>query len=181
MLGIFTIAIRVCSTGNFLSSIFSPYLQMGHGSVGLVHGKVCCFMLTNTFLTFFCFVFLSKKKKKCFHNFYFFFWWSNEFPKQNIKQSETAIGDKKLSVELYARKLVHACIANITYVTYLCSPRLAFKINWYWLLFRGGKVKHELWVPIHELRVQIHELRVQIHELRVQIYELRAQIHGSED
>ena len=116
---------------------------------------------------FFVLFFYQKKKKKCFHNFYFFFWWSNEFPKQNIKQSETAIGDKKLSVELYARKLVHACIANITYVTYLCSPRLAFKINWYWLLFIGGKAKHELRVQIYELRVQIYELWVPIHELQV--------------
>ena len=30
-----------------------------------------------------------------------FFWWSIEFPQQNIDQSETAIGDKKLSVGLY--------------------------------------------------------------------------------
>ena len=40
---------------------------------------------------FFC-CFLSKKK--CF-------WWIIEFPQQNIKQSETGIGDNKVSLELY--------------------------------------------------------------------------------
>ena len=37
-----------------------------------------------------------------FFSFSFRFWWSIKFPQQNINQSETEIGDKKLSVQLYA-------------------------------------------------------------------------------
>ena len=33
---------------------------------------------------------------------HFFLWWSIKFMQQNINQSETGIGDKKLSVKLYA-------------------------------------------------------------------------------
>ena len=33
--------------------------------------------------------------------FYFIFWWSIKFLQQNINQSESRIGEKKLSVELY--------------------------------------------------------------------------------
>ena len=40
-------------------------------------------------------------KKLCFYYFHFFSWWSIKFPQQNINQSETRIGDEKLSVELY--------------------------------------------------------------------------------
>ena len=36
-----------------------------------------------------------------FYHFHFLFWWSIEFPQQNINQSETRIGGKNLSVELY--------------------------------------------------------------------------------
>ena len=35
------------------------------------------------------------------YHFHFSFWWSIKFPQQNNNQSETGIGDKKLSVELY--------------------------------------------------------------------------------
>ena len=42
-------------------------------------------------------------KNFVFYHFHFFFWWSIEFPLQNMNQSETGIGDKKLSVKPYAR------------------------------------------------------------------------------
>ena len=45
--------------------------------------------------------FLFFIKNLCFYNFDFFFWWSIEFLRRNIKQPETGIVDKKLSVELY--------------------------------------------------------------------------------
>ena len=38
-----------------------------------------------------------------FLSFLLLFWWSIEFPQQNINQSETGIGDKKLSEELYEK------------------------------------------------------------------------------
>ena len=37
----------------------------------------------------------------CFYHFYFYFWWSCRFLQQNFNQSETVIGDRKFSVELY--------------------------------------------------------------------------------
>ena len=48
--------------------------------------------------------FFCLSSKNLCHHFHFFFWWGIKFPKQNIKQLETRIGDKKLSVELYVRK-----------------------------------------------------------------------------
>ena len=39
-----------------------------------------------------------------FFFFSFFFWWIAKFSKQNINQSETGIGDQKLSMELYVNK-----------------------------------------------------------------------------
>ena len=50
------------------------------------------------FLCIFC-CFLSKNM--CFYHFHFFFCWSIELPQKNSHRSETGIGDKKLSVELY--------------------------------------------------------------------------------
>ena len=64
--------------------------MLHHGSVGLV--------FTYTFLAYFC---RFWSKKLCFYHLHFFIWWSIEFLKQNINQSETGIGDKKLSVEPY--------------------------------------------------------------------------------
>ena len=46
------------------------------------------------------FIFLANL---CYYHFHFFFWWSIEFPQQNINQSETEIGNKKLSVEPYGK------------------------------------------------------------------------------
>ena len=68
------------------------------GSVGRVHSKECYFIFTYTFLAFCC---CFSLKNVCFFHFHFLFWWSIEFLQQNINQSETWIGDKKLSVELY--------------------------------------------------------------------------------
>ena len=40
-------------------------------------------------------------KAFAFYHIIFFFFFSIEFAQQNIHQSETGIGDKKLSVQLY--------------------------------------------------------------------------------
>ena len=70
-----------------------------HGSVGRVHSEECYFIFKYTYLTyFFCF----SSKDSCFYYFHFFFWWTLEFPQQKVNQLKTEIGDKKLSVELYA-------------------------------------------------------------------------------
>ena len=55
---------------------------------------LCLYILFSLFFSFFI-------KKLCFYYFHFFSWWSIKFPQQNINQSETRIGDEKLSVELY--------------------------------------------------------------------------------
>ena len=53
-----------------------------------------------------CFNFHQKKKKKCFsYHFDILFWISIKFSQQNINQSETQVGDKNLSVELYVNKV----------------------------------------------------------------------------
>ena len=51
----------------------------------------------------------------CFHQKIVFiifvsFWWSIEFLQYNTNQSETGIGDKKLSVELYVIFVIYLCI-----------------------------------------------------------------------
>ena len=45
-----------------------------------------------------------------FYCFRFLFWWSIEFLQYNTNQSETGIGDKKLSVELYVIFVIYLCI-----------------------------------------------------------------------
>ena len=62
------------------------------------HSKECYILFTYTFLAFFC---CFSWKNLCFYHFHFSFWQSIEFMQGNINQSETGIGDKKLSVELY--------------------------------------------------------------------------------
>ena len=72
--------------------------MLHHSSVGQVHVEECYIMFTYTFLAFFiCF----SSKQLRFYHFHFFFWYSIKFPQQNINQSETGIGDKKLSLELH--------------------------------------------------------------------------------
>ena len=77
--GIFDICVD-----SFLSPIFSAYLESLEDVTSRVSGA-------------------SVSSKNCvFIYFYFFiFWWSIKYLQQNIIQSETVIGDKKLSVELY--------------------------------------------------------------------------------
>ena len=75
--------------------------MLHHGSMGRDHSKdknATLYIYTYTFLAFFC-CFSSK-------NSFSFFQRSVKFPEQNINQSETRIGDKKLSMELYEYKLV---------------------------------------------------------------------------
>ena len=74
--------------------------MLHHGSVGQAHSKECYFNFTCNFLTLFCYF---SSKNLCFYRFHFLFWWSIKFPQQNINQSVTETGDKKLSLELYAR------------------------------------------------------------------------------
>ena len=69
-----------------------------HGSLGQVLSKEYYFVFTYNFLTFFLFCFSSKV---FFFDFYFFFRQSIKFPQQNINQSETGIGDMKLSPAMY--------------------------------------------------------------------------------
>ena len=55
------------------------------------------YIFTYSFLAFF----VVFHQKMCFYHFHFYFWWSTKFLPNNINQSETGIGDKKLAVELH--------------------------------------------------------------------------------
>ena len=75
------------------------------------------------FLFWYCFCCFSSRNL-CFYNFHFIFWWSIKFPLQNINQSETRIGDKKLSEELYSNKKNRpGCV----YIIYLATTRVKFQ------------------------------------------------------
>ena len=106
-----------CSTGNSLSSVFLCIFKVWSMlsitiQWGLVQKKECYFMLKYTFSTFFCYCFSSKNS--CFNHFHFLFWWSIKFLQQNINQSETRIGDTKLSLELWKWwKALDGSIGNI--------------------------------------------------------------------
>ena len=76
--------------------ICKAWSMFHHGSLGWVLSKEYYFVFTYNFLTFF-FCFSSK----IFFDFYSFFWQSIKFPQQNINQSETGIGDMKLSLAMY--------------------------------------------------------------------------------
>ena len=90
-----------------ITCIFSISLKFG---ACYITGQWGEFRVMNTILclhilfwyVFFLFFVLFFIKKICFYHFHFSFWWSTKFPQQNINQSETGIGEKKLSVELYA-------------------------------------------------------------------------------
>ena len=58
-------------------------------------------MFTYTFLE--CFSCFSLKKFVFLSFSFLFFWWSIKFPQQIINQSETRIGDKKLSVSKHCK------------------------------------------------------------------------------
>ena len=74
--------------------ISKVWSKLHHGPVGQVQSKECCSLLTYTFWHFCC-CFLSKEL--CFYHFHFFFFWQKiKFPLQNINQSKTWVGDKKL-------------------------------------------------------------------------------------
>ena len=86
----------------------------------------------------------------CFSTKFFstnFFWWSIEFPQQNISQSETRIGDKKLSVELYVVTLfmVHGNrVENLTFFavrTHRCPIQFSY-IDVYYLFLKFN----EFWI-----------------------------------
>ena len=69
------------------------------GQWGRVQCKECYFMFTYTFVV------VVFHQKNCFYHFHFSFWWSIKFPQQNIHQSETRIGDRKLWLELYVAQV----------------------------------------------------------------------------
>ena len=83
----------LCSTDNFLSPIFSPYLYSFEYVASRASSQwrrllyIYIYVL-GIFLLFFI-------KKYMFLSFHFFFWSSVEFPQQNIDhQTENGIGDK---------------------------------------------------------------------------------------
>ena len=78
-----------------LSKVWS---MLHHRSVGQVQNKECYFILSSTFLAFWC---CFSSKNLPFYHFHFFLWWSIRFPQNNINQSETWIGGTKLSLELH--------------------------------------------------------------------------------
>lgn len=91
---------RVGSTDNFLSPIFKVWSMLHHRLMVRVLSKECWSMFTRNFWHFLVVV----RQKNCLCQFhFFFFWWSINLPKQNTNQPEPGIGDKKLSMELYAQ------------------------------------------------------------------------------
>ena len=107
-----------CSTDNSLSPIFSVHLWsmfLITGQWRWVQSKKCYFMFTYTFLAFLFVVAVIFHQKICvFIIIISFFWCSIKFLQQNINQSETRIGDRKLSVELYEwGKALDGSIGNI--------------------------------------------------------------------
>ena len=100
------IATRVSSTYiSFVSLNFGAcYIT---GQWGRVQSKKCHFKFTYA-AGFAVVVVVVFHEKLCFYHSHFSFLWSIRFPQQNINQTETRIGDKKLSVELYD----HICYEN---------------------------------------------------------------------
>ena len=70
------------------------YITSQWGRFRVKNANTCLHILSWHFLLFF-------STNLCFLHFHFFLWWSIKFPQQNINQSETGIGGRKLSVELY--------------------------------------------------------------------------------
>ena len=97
--------IRSAFYWQFLIYIFSVSLNIRacyiSSQCGRVHSKECYFYIYIHFLGIFLLSFIRKFVFSLFSFLFFFFWWSLEFPQQNINQSETRIGDKKLPVELF--------------------------------------------------------------------------------
>ena len=102
--------LRVCSIGIFLYlcylRITKVWSMLHHESVGWVQGKECSFFVHIYFFWHFFVVFTSKKL--CSYHFHYFFLLRTKFLQQNINQSETEIGNKKLTVELYVNILSHS-------------------------------------------------------------------------
>ena len=96
-----------CSTGSLISYSFScpckALTMLHHRSVVRVQNKDYYFIFLVVFLS--C--------NMCFYYFHFFFWWSIKLSQQNFSQSETEVGDKKLSVELYDTYLRDICMLEI--------------------------------------------------------------------
>ena len=58
-------------------------------------------ILPYVYMYFLCIFLYFSLKNLCFYHFHFFCWWSIKFLEQDINQTETGIGDKKFSVEMY--------------------------------------------------------------------------------
>ena len=80
----------------YISSKYVKFGELHQGSVGPVKTNESCCKCAYNFLVLFC-CFLSKNL--CFYFWFSFFDEASNFG--NINQTETGIGDKNLSVELY--------------------------------------------------------------------------------
>ena len=102
--------LRVCSIGIFLYlcylRITKVWSMLHHGSVGWVQGKECSFFVHIYFFGIFL-LFLYQKSCAVII-FITFFLLLTKFLQQNINQSETEIGNKKLAVELHVNILSHS-------------------------------------------------------------------------
>ena len=87
----------------FITYIFSVSLKFQACYITGQWGEFTVKNATLHVLILFWHFFLFLIKKLCFFRFHFFFLWSIKFPPQNINQSETETGDKKLSVQLYTK------------------------------------------------------------------------------
>ena len=99
--------------------ISKVWSMLYHGSVGPVQSKNSYFMFTYTLFGIFC---CFSSKKMCFYNFHDFFRWNIKFPQQNINQSETGIGHKKLSMELYYKMYLGSRTINPWIVVIIVPP-----------------------------------------------------------
>ena len=85
-----------------ITYVFSVLLKFGTCHIMSQCGE---FRVKNTTLwllvLFWHFFVVFYQKNYVFIVFFSSFWWSIKFPQQNINQSETRNGDKKLSVKLY--------------------------------------------------------------------------------
>ena len=93
--------------------------------------------------------FVFYQKMFVFIYFISFFWWSIAFPQQNINQSETGIGDKILSVQLYVTGIITNLTSNYKYwwgvmgykflkVRHLCISHEYAKLEPWFIKLAGG-------------------------------------------
>ena len=97
-------------------------------------------MLLYIYLCFLSIFHCFSSKNMCSYHFisfypFVFFCWSNEFAQQNIDQSETGIGNKKLSEELYVMvfyQIHKVCSFRVKMMTWV---KLRGNANWFICFF----------------------------------------------